>query len=55
MAKPNIDFGNLTAEETKEVAREALANLSVADVIDVINEAVDEDSMEEVVAQLSAK
>ena len=25
MAKPNIDFGNLTAEETKEVAREALA------------------------------
>jgi hypothetical protein len=55
MPTPDIDFGELSADETKSIAKRALAELSVADVIDVINEAVDEDSMDEVIEQLKVK
>ena len=55
MPTPDIDFDELSAAETKTIAKKALAELSIADVIEVINEAVDGDSMEELVSQLSAK
>lgn len=45
-----IDFGKLTTEQTKEIAKEALSELSLEDQIEVIKEVAKDPG--EIAAQL---
>ena len=49
----NIDFGNLSTEQTKTIARRALQELSTDEIIEVIKEAMHEDDREELIARLT--
>lgn len=47
MARPHIDFGRLTAEETGELARECLRELTEADLFEVLNDVLTKNQKDE--------
>lgn len=50
-----VDFGNMTVEQTKEVAMEAIRNLHNDEVLAVLKEAVEESVADEFAAWLDNK
>jgi hypothetical protein len=53
MAKPKIDWGNLTDEETLAITREALEHLSSDEVASLIKETFSPDDLAEIAAQIT--
>jgi uncharacterized protein (DUF2267 family) len=50
-----VDIGNLTNEQTKKLARDALAQLSNDDVIEVLTEGIHSHDLKEILEQLTDK
>ena len=50
--KPNIDFGKLSEEETKQIAIDALQELTPDTIAQVLHEAIEEHILMDIAASL---